>query len=67
MGVQGVNGGPLPSGLSGEQASLLLPAGHRGPAFLVLHNFRAILKYNNSSAYAWPSACSPTASRAAAG
>ncbi|MGV8261002.1 lytic murein transglycosylase, partial [Pseudomonas aeruginosa] len=32
MGVQGVNGGPLPSGLSGEQASLLLPAGHRGPA-----------------------------------
>ncbi|MEG6657435.1 lytic murein transglycosylase, partial [Pseudomonas aeruginosa] len=48
MGVQGVNGGPLPSGLSGEQASLLLPAGHRGPAFLVLHNFRAILKYNNS-------------------
>ena len=52
MGVQGVNGGPLPSGLSGEQASLLLPAGHRGPAFLVLHNFRAILKYNNSSAYA---------------
>lgn len=43
---------PLPSGLSGEQASLLLPAGHRGPAFLVLHNFRAILKYNNSSAYA---------------
>lgn len=52
MGVQGVNGAPLPSGLSGEQASLLLPAGHRGPAFLVLHNFRAILKYNNSSAYA---------------
>ncbi|MCQ4347547.1 lytic murein transglycosylase [Pseudomonas stutzeri] len=33
-------------------ASLLLPAGHRGPAFLVLDNFRAILKYNNSTAYA---------------
>ena len=29
-----------------------LPAGHRGPAFLVLPNFRAILKYNNSTAYA---------------
>lgn len=35
-----------------RMASLLLPAGHRGPAFLVLDNFRAILKYNNSTAYA---------------
>ena len=35
MGVQGVNGGPLPSGLSGEQASLLLPAGHLARLFLV--------------------------------
>ncbi|MWV15458.1 lytic murein transglycosylase [Pseudomonas sp. L-22-4S-12] len=34
------------------QAYLLLPAGHRGPAFLVLENFRAILRYNNSSSYA---------------
>jgi membrane-bound lytic murein transglycosylase B len=33
-------------------AALLLPAGYRGPAFLVLDNFRAILKYNNSSSYA---------------
>lgn len=33
-------------------ASLLLPAGYRGPAFLVLDNFRAILRYNNSSSYA---------------
>lgn len=32
--------------------SLLLPAGYRGPAFLVTDNFRAILKYNNSTAYA---------------
>ncbi|HBN8234531.1 TPA: lytic murein transglycosylase [Pseudomonas aeruginosa] len=52
LGVQGVAGAGLPAPLAGEQASLLLPAGHRGPAFLVLHNFRAILKYNNSSAYA---------------
>ncbi|SFX94511.1 membrane-bound lytic murein transglycosylase B [Azotobacter vinelandii] len=36
----------------GEQASLLLPAGHRGPAFLVLDNFRSVLKYNNSTSYA---------------
>jgi membrane-bound lytic murein transglycosylase B len=35
-----------------EQASLLLPAGHDGPAFLVFRNFRAILKYNNSTSYA---------------
>lgn len=35
-----------------QMASLLLPAGHRGPAFLVLDNFRSILKYNNSTAYA---------------
>jgi membrane-bound lytic murein transglycosylase B len=43
----------LPSlGAPDQQASLLLPAGHRGPAFLVLDNFRAILRYNNSSSYA---------------
>ncbi|CAD5107624.1 lytic murein transglycosylase [Zestomonas carbonaria] len=33
-------------------AALLLPAGHRGPAFLVLNNFRSILRYNNSTSYA---------------
>lgn len=31
---------------------LLLPAGHRGPAFLVFRNFGAILRYNNSTSYA---------------
>lgn len=35
-----------------SSASLFLPAGHRGPAFLLLNNFRSILKYNNSTAYA---------------
>jgi len=40
------------AGQEGEQASLLLPAGHRGPAFLVLENFRSVLKYNNSTSYA---------------
>ena len=46
LGVKGIAAGD-------EQASaiLLLPAGHRGPAFLVFNNFRAILKYNNSTSY----------------
>lgn len=33
-------------------ANLLLPAGHQGPAFLLLNNFRSILRYNNSTSYA---------------
>ncbi|QGA52237.1 MULTISPECIES: lytic murein transglycosylase [Pseudomonas] len=46
--------GSLPIAPDDKQlsASLLLPAGHRGPAFLIFDNFRAILKYNNSSSYA---------------
>jgi membrane-bound lytic murein transglycosylase B len=31
---------------------LILPAGARGPAFIVFENFEAILKYNRSTAYA---------------
>ena len=41
----------IPATANQANAVLLLPAGHRGPAFLVLDNFRAILKYNNSTAY----------------
>ena len=33
-------------------AAILLPAGARGPAFLVGANFRALLRYNNSTSYA---------------
>jgi membrane-bound lytic murein transglycosylase B len=33
-------------------AYLLLPAGARGPAFLMLQNFRVIMKYNPAEAYA---------------
>ena len=36
----------------GEKAFLLVPAGARGPAFLMLNNFRAIMKYNPAEAYA---------------
>jgi len=35
-----------------DEAALLMPAGARGPAFLVGPNFRAILRYNNSTSYA---------------
>jgi lytic murein transglycosylase len=35
-----------------DSAYLLVPAGARGPAFLMLNNFRAIMKYNPSEAYA---------------
>jgi membrane-bound lytic murein transglycosylase B len=48
LGIKAV----IPLELLEEPAALLLPAGYRGPAFLVLNNFRAILKYNNSSSYA---------------
>ena len=48
-GVQSMDGAPLPA-LQG--ASLLLPAGARGPAFLVGANFHTILRYNNSISYA---------------
>jgi lytic murein transglycosylase len=34
------------------RASLVLPGGARGPAFLMLDNFRAILRYNPAEAYA---------------
>ncbi|TCD22802.1 lytic murein transglycosylase [Pseudomonas sp. IC_126] len=42
----------VPTGNDDATASLLLPTGHRGPAFLILDNFRSILRYNNSSSYA---------------
>jgi len=48
-GVARADGGPLPA--DGE-AQLLIPAGLKGPIFLVTANFRAIKSYNNSTAYA---------------
>ena len=44
------NGQPLPSTLS--NAGLLLPAGQKGPAFLVGKNFEAFYSYNASENYA---------------
>ncbi|OWP48049.1 lytic murein transglycosylase [Pseudomonas nitroreducens] len=50
LGVRPASGN-LPSDPQAS-VSLVLPAGYRGPAFLVTDNFRAILKYNNSTSYA---------------
>ena len=48
MGVTRRGGGALPAGTG----SIIRPAGARGPAFLILDNFRSILRYNNSDNYA---------------
>jgi lytic murein transglycosylase len=48
-GVTAIGGAPLPTV---ADASVLQPAGARGPAFLVGRNYRAILRYNNSVSYA---------------
>ncbi len=41
------------SGLSGKaQAGLILPAGPKGPGFLVFRNFDAIYAYNHAESYA---------------
>ena len=48
-GVRVLDGSALPE--LGD-ASVWLPAGARGPAFLVGSNFRSILRYNNSTSYA---------------
>jgi lytic murein transglycosylase len=37
---------------AGGSLQVMLPAGARGPAFLVTRNFRALLRYNNSASYA---------------
>ncbi|MEO8849999.1 MAG: lytic murein transglycosylase [Casimicrobiaceae bacterium] len=48
-GVQSMDGAPLPTL---PDSAILLPAGVRGPAFVVGPNFRTILRYNNSTSYA---------------
>ena len=44
----GGKGFPRPS----DRAYLLVPAGSQGPGFLMLQNFRVIMKYNPAEAYA---------------
>jgi lytic murein transglycosylase len=50
LGIRRANGEPFRR--PGEKAYLLLPAGARGPGFLMLTNFRVIMKYNPAEAYA---------------
>jgi len=50
LGVTRANNKPLPS--TGDKASLLVPAGYEGPAFLVYGNFNAIMQWNRSEFYA---------------
>ncbi len=49
-GLRRANGKPFPRG--SDKAYLLAPAGAQGPGFLMLQNFRAIMKYNPAEAYA---------------
>jgi membrane-bound lytic murein transglycosylase B len=50
IGIKNAKGEDLPK--SEIKASLLMPMGHKGPAFLVYNNFHTILKWNNSILYA---------------
>jgi membrane-bound lytic murein transglycosylase B len=50
LGIKRANNQPFPH--AAEKAYLLAPAGAEGPAFLMLQNFRVIMKYNPAEAYA---------------
>ncbi|MBE8190302.1 MAG: lytic murein transglycosylase [Candidatus Thioglobus sp.] len=50
LGVRQADNTNLPS--SEAPAALILPMGFEGPAFLVYHNFRTILRWNRSILYA---------------
>jgi Membrane-bound lytic murein transglycosylase B len=49
-GIRRAGGKPFPR--PEDRAYLLVPAGAQGPGFLMLQNFRAIMKYNPAEAYA---------------
>ena len=50
LGVRKITGEDLPQ--VNIKGSVILPAGHDGPAFLVYNNFHTILKWNRSDLYA---------------
>ncbi len=50
MGVRSADGTELPR--SRMEGSVIVPAGYRGPAFMVYHNFDVIMRWNRSHFYA---------------
>jgi membrane-bound lytic murein transglycosylase B len=50
LGLRRADGKPFPR--PSDRAFLLVPAGAHGPAFLMLNNFRVIMRYNPAEAYA---------------
>ena len=63
MGVKKAGSAALPS--SDEPSSIILPAGFRGPAFILYPNFKAVMNWNRSTLYALSVAILPSRSRAA--
>lgn len=49
MGVRAATGGTVPDY---GAASIILPSGASGPAFMIFNNFNVILRYNNAESYA---------------
>jgi membrane-bound lytic murein transglycosylase B len=50
MGIRKAGGAALPA--VDDAASILLPAGFRGPAFIIYPNFKAVMNWNRSTLYA---------------
>lgn len=50
LGVKRADNTPLPQ--TEMNASLLVPSGHQGPAFLIYDNFNVIMRWNRSEYYA---------------
>jgi membrane-bound lytic murein transglycosylase B len=50
MGVKKAGGAPLPN--VDDPSSIILPAGFRGPAFILYPNFKAVMNWNRSTLYA---------------
>ncbi|WP_193143078.1 lytic murein transglycosylase [Meridianimarinicoccus sp. MJW13] len=48
LGVRGMDGQPVPNH---GRASILLPAGSQGPAFMIFKNFNVIERYNAADSY----------------
>ena len=50
MGVKRAGGGALPA--VDDRAAIVLPAGWRGPTFILYPNFKAVMNWNRSTLYA---------------